>query len=150
MNFSSGNQRYERGNIHHQPQNAVLDDLRRLFGEQKNTFGDIDPQRLVDLARKFNENKNYEFKSTQFRKFYDAVRGVWDHPRVKELKDNDKLGEDFRARLIFLRPHIIKASKEEKLGEFGQIMDFCLQKIATKKDLYKFVKFFESIIAYAK
>ncbi|GEM_PF-865351 len=150
MNEFLGNKKQDAGRFHDQPKNSVLTELEQLLNDQGATFGNIKPEKLVKLAKEFNEGRNYEFKSTQFRKFYDAVRGIWDHPKVRKLQDNEKISDDFSARLIFLRPHIIKASKEGKLNQFGEIMDFGLQKIKTKKDLYNFVKFFESIIAYAK
>jgi len=130
---------------------SVFNEIKNAF-ENKiyNRFGDVPANVLVEWAEKSQFGEKV-FKSSQLRKFYDAVRSIWDDKAVKKLKDADKLDDLFISRLVFLRPHLANAVKKNKMpSDFRQIMELSIQKIQLKKDLYKFVKFFEAIVAYSK
>ncbi|QTA91974.1 type III-A CRISPR-associated protein Csm2 [Desulfonema magnum] len=129
----------------------VADEIKAHFDKNKNhQFGDVPASTIVKWAEscKFKER---QLTPTQMRRFYDAIRGVWDDPKMKNMADGDKLEEMFLARLIFLRPAFAGAVRKNKIPPaFKEIMDQSIQKVKKKKDMYKFVKFFEAIIQYAE
>lgn len=135
---------------------SVFEKIKIFFNDGKNKcFSDIPASTIVEWASKIVEEckkvKEKELTATQLRKFYDAVRGVWDDPKIKRMENREKLDDELLARLIFLKPAFTGAAKKGKLPEdFKNIMNFCIDKIQTKGDLYKFVKFFEAIIQYSK
>lgn len=138
---------------------SIYEEINSFFndGKGKNRlFNDIPASKIVEWASGVveeckNLKESKELTSTQLRKFYDAIRGVWDDPKIKPMKSSEKLDDEFLARLIFLKPAFTGAAKKGKLPEdFKKIMNYSIDKIQTKGDLYKFVKFFEAIIQYSK
>ena len=115
-------------------------------------FGNIDPQTLVESAEQIGEKLSAEgLKNHQLRKFYDAVKQIERHTLMQH--PDAKLSEAVIAQLLFLRPHLANAqSKERRVKGLCAALDPCLASNAIRKkaDLTRFVKFFESIVAYAK
>ena len=118
----------------------------------KTSFGNIEPQTLVDSAEQIGEKLSKEgLNNNQLRKFYDAVKQIERH--TLRQPSGAKLSKEVIAQLLFLRPHLANAQrKDNSVKGLCAALDPCLASnvIQTKADLTRFVKFFESIVAYAK
>ena len=120
--------------------------------KSKTPFGNIDPQTLVESAEEIGKNLSAKgLKNNQLRKFYDAVKQIERHT-LRQPSD-EELSKAVIAQLLFLRPHLANAqSKDNSVKGLCAALDPCLASnvIRKKADLTRFVKFFESIVAYAK
>jgi len=125
---------------------TVYNEMEDHFEKQGKKFNQIKPEEIVEWAKCIGSNKKMQ-KSTQLRKFYDVLRSIWVHHKAKKYDDDKPLDPEFHARLIFLRPHIANAKLPD---DFKKIMELSIKHVNTKNDLFKFVKFFEAIIAYSK
>ncbi len=126
----------------------VIYKMQNFFKDEKKRFGQVPASTIVEWAEEYSI-KEKRLTPTQLRKFYDAIRSIWDDPKIKQLKNTEKLDEEFQTRLIFLRPAFAGAANKNKIpGEFRDMMNLSIKKVENKEDLYRFVKFFEAVIQY--
>lgn len=130
-------------------------------------FGGIDAETLVACAEEIgnqltsdeedssdeeNTSKKEDISKNQLRKFYDAVKLIERH--TLRWKSDRKLSDNIIAQLLFLRPHLANAQRKNpnnpKIRILCGVLNSCLASnvIEKKADLTRFVKFFESIVAY--
>ena len=118
-------------------------------------FGRIDAEWLVDWAKEVgnkltpNNNREDSLKNHQLRRFYDTVKQI--ERRTLRDKPDKTLEPDLVAQLLFLRPHLANAQRKDgKIKPLRDALEPCLKSdvIKQKKDLTRFVKFFEAIVAY--
>ncbi|OQY10103.1 MAG: type III-A CRISPR-associated protein Csm2 [Desulfobacteraceae bacterium 4572_187] len=127
--------------------------LKSFFQNNDEQFGAIPAAKIVTWAEncKVARDLNKSTTATQLRRFYDAIRSIWDTPDQKKLDGNNNLKEEYLARLIFLKPAFVGAANKNKIGdEFKNIMCLSIDRVKNKEDFYKFIKFFEAIIQYSK
>lgn len=118
--------------------------------ENGTRFGAIDPQSLVDSAKEIGQALAEDSSKNQLRKFYNAVKQIERH--TLRWQPDKELSDDLRGQLLFLRPHLANAQrKNNNIKRLRDALDPCLtpEVIQKKSDLTRFVKFFESIVAYA-
>lgn len=132
---------------------SVIDEMNAFFNNNNKQFGEIPASSLVEWAQDCNiaDDVSKSGTSTQLRKFYDAIRSIWDTPDSKKLDANGNLEEKYLARLIFLKPAFTGAANKKKIKpEFKDIMNFSIDKVKSKDDFFKYLKFFEAIIQFSK
>ena len=118
-------------------------------------FGGIEAETLVGWAKEVggslspNNNREGSLKNHQLRKFYDTVKQI--ERGTLQYKPDHTLSEDLVAQLLFLRPHLANAQRKDRnIKPLRDALEPCLRSdvIKKKKDLTRFVKFFEAIVAY--
>lgn len=131
----------------------LTNEMNQFFNNNNKSFGDIPASKIVAWAQKCNKAEDVEkaATSTQLRKFYDAIKSIWETPNKKKLDWQDNLKEEYLAKLIFLKPAFTGAANNKKITpEFKEIMNLSIDKVQNKNDFYKFIKFFEAVIQYSK
>ena len=118
----------------------------------KHPLEEIDSEDLVKAAEQIAKGLSVNGpRHNQIRKFYDAVKQIERH--TLKLTPEKELEEEHKAQLLFLRPHLANAQrKDSRIKRLREVLDLCLVSdvIKTKADLIRFVKFFESIVAYTR
>ena len=131
---------------------SVLNELRDFFNNNDKKFSDVPADTIVKWAEQceISKDPSKSTTTTQLRRFYDAIKSIWDVPDKKKLK-NGNLKEEYLARLIFLKPAFVGAANKKKINsEFKDIMVYVIDRVKSKEDFYKFVKFYEAIVQYSK
>lgn len=117
-------------------------------------FGSIDAETLVSWAKIVggeltSNRKEDSLKNHQLRRFYDTVKQI-ERRTLRDAPDKT-LDTDLVAQLLFLRPHLANAErKDRKIKPLRKALEPFLSSdvIKQKKDLTRFVKYFEAIVAY--
>lgn len=103
---------------------------------------------LLPLLENFGKYlKNVELRSSQIRKFFDAVKNIQNELRRREVSNGE-----IRQRVFRLKPALAYATARQRnqLQSFTDIMYLAMDKIENKKDFDYFVEFLEAIVAYHK
>ncbi len=125
---------------------AIVDKIGKL-----DNLAALKGQELVDYANDLGKFlKERELKTSQIRKFLDAVK------RLKYLERNDR-GFDFRNEAMMIKPKLAYASgrqenpkKPNPVRPLMDVMNICIDKIRGREDFEKFGQFVEAIVAYHK
>lgn len=128
-------------------------EIQGFFKDNNKQFAEIPAATIVEWAENCSIAKDAKkaTTATQLRKFYDAIKNIWDTPDQKKLDTNGNLKEEFIARLIFLKPAFVGAANKNKIRyDFKEIMNLSIDRVKSKEDFYKFVKFFEAIIQFSR
>lgn len=129
---------------------SVLNELKECFKNNDKKFSDVSADTIVAWAEQISKGPSKSTTMTQLRRFYDAIKRIWDVPDKKKL-ENGNLKEEYLARLIFLKPAFVGAANKNKINsEFKDIMVYAIDRVKSKEDFYKFVKFYEAIVQYSK
>lgn len=132
---------------------TVIQEMKAFFKDDHTQFGEAPASSIVSWAENscIAKDISKSTTSTQLRRFYDAIRGIWDTPDSKKLDAGNQLKEAYLARLIFLKPAFTGAANKGKIErEFKDIMLLSIDRVKNKDDFYKFLRFFEAIIQYTK
>ena len=136
---------------------ATSDDIviRMVNKIDKFTVGlkDYNTRELVEDAEELGKKLAKELKTTQIRKFLDAVN------RLKAQPDRDKnFTEKVKPELDLLRPKLAYAAARQRKGErdpgpvepLRKVLEAALKKVEKPEDFTRLVQLIESIIAYHK
>jgi len=121
----------------------VEDELASKFASTAR-LGDLSPGDVVSMADDFGRvlAKNVRLKTTQVRKFFEAVKSVSIQLRTEE-------GFDLPGACAALRPQLAyMAGRIDTVKPLMKVLDPCLAKIETAEDFQAFYRFFESTLAY--
>jgi CRISPR type III-A-associated protein Csm2 len=132
---------------------TVIQEMKAFFKDGRTQFGEAPASSIVSWAENscIAKDISKSTTSTQLRRFYDAIRGIWDTPDSEKLDAGNQLKEAYLARLIFLKPAFTGAANKGKIErEFKDIMLLSIDRVKNKDDFYKFLRFFEAIIQYTK
>ena len=104
---------------------------------------------LIPLLEDFGRflAQTVKLKTTQIRKFFDAVKHIHSELKQKEIEDIQ-----VRQRIIRLKPALAYATgrQRKQLRDFSVILYKAMGMVKSKKDFDYFVEFMESIVAYHK
>lgn len=121
----------------------VEDELASKFSSV-NQVADVSQADLVAMADAFGRAlaKNVRLKTTQVRKFFEAVKRVAAQLRTQE-------SVDLAGECAMLRPLLAyMAGRIDTVRPLMKVLDPCLQKIRTPADFRAFYAFLESTLAY--
>ena len=105
---------------------------------------DVGAADLVAMAEQFGRvlAKNVRLKTTQVRKFFEAVKQL-----AAELRQQPNA--DLAASCALLRPQLAYAAgRMDAVKPLMRVLDPCLQKIQSPADFQVFYRFLESTLAY--
>ena len=133
---------------------GINEEIKLHLKSKDPSFGGIDAEKLISWAEKVGErltsgSREDSLKNHQLRRFYDTVKQI--ERRTLRDESDKMLDTDLVAQLLFLRPHLANAErKDKKIKPLREALDPFLSSdvIKKKKDLTRFVKFFEAIVAY--
>ena len=126
-----------------QANTSVEDELAAKFSSVPQ-ISDVGAAELMAMAEHFGRvlAKSVRLKTTQVRKFFEAVKRV-----AAELRTQD--GLDLASECALLRPHLAYAAgRVDTVKPLMRVLDPCLQKIRTPADFQTFYRFLESTLAY--
>lgn len=127
--------------------------------KQVNQFSKVDADYLINVAREEGQQLTKDdLKHHQIRRFFEAIKGIERSARGQTSTATDLLDDTVKAELIFLKPHLINAAKKQ-LGKddkglafwkFATSLETCINPEYFKihKDLNRFIRFFEAVVAY--
>jgi CRISPR-associated protein Csm2 len=136
----------------------IISHIRNLKNANGETgsLQDYNVRNLVDQAKHIGQHlKDYDLKTSQIRKFLDAV---------KRLKAKLNAGENFdsiKEGIILLEPHLAYAAarkrsemkKDEKINpakDLSEIITAAIKQVHCKEDFARLGQFIEAIVAYHK
>lgn len=101
---------------------------------------------LVEDAEELGKKIARDVKTTQIRKFLDAVN------RLKVQPEREKnFTETIKPELELLRPKLAYAmARQQSIKDLRLVMEAAIKKIIAPDDFVRFVQLIESIIAYHK
>ncbi len=102
---------------------------------------------IIEELEKFGNYlaKKAYLKTSQIRKFFDAVKKIQNEARMKKTGN-------IRARLLRIKPQLAYATAKQpkQLKDFADIVHMAIDKVEDEKDFEYFVEFVEAIVAYHK
>jgi CRISPR-associated protein Csm2 len=118
----------------------------------KNGLKDYQTRELVDDTEKLGQKLAKDLKTTQIRKFLDAVN------RLKaRIRGASILPEDVKSELHLLRPKLAYAAARQSndrnsspVEPLKKVLDAALKKDMDIEDFSRFVQLIEAIVAYHK
>ena len=131
-----------------------LRDMLSKFKNMKELYegkssGKLNVETLLPLLENFGRYlaKSAGLKSSQIRKFFDAVKNIQNEFVQKEISKGE-----IRQRILRLKPALAYATARQRhqLQSFTDIMYMAMDKVEDKKDFDYFVEFLEAIVAYHK
>ena len=126
------------------PSSTQIEDRLSAKFASAERIGDIPLAEVVSMADDFGRvlAKNVRLKTTQVRKFFEAVKRL-----AADLRTQRDL--DLAGQCALLRPLLAHmAGRQDSVRPLMRVLDPCLQKIHTKGDFLTFYRFLESTLAY--
>ena len=119
--------------------------MKELYEGKREGKGNV--ELLIPKIEKFGEYlaKTANLKTSQIRKFFDAVKKIQNETRVKK-------SGNIRARILRIKPQLAYATAKQprQLKDFADVVHTAIDKVKDEKDFEYFVEFVEAIVAYHK
>ena len=116
-----------------------------LSEENKELFGNVAKNLAFEIAK---EGKKHQNKSTQIRKFYDAVLKL--NQKAQNVRENEYKAKVYPF-VVILKSKVAHA-KARKLvsSKFEKMINECIVQAKTKEKMEIFKLFFEAFIGFYK
>ena len=133
--------------------------LSELFDGETNNEPNVKAlMKLVEDFGKYLASRNVGLKTSQIRKFFDALKGIQKGLKgmEKELrnKGNNIKDLDLKAQqsIYRLKPALAYATgrHRKQLADFSDVVNIAIEKVKSKKDFDYLVEFVEYIVAFHK
>jgi CRISPR-associated protein Csm2 len=156
LNQNDGGERRQINTQANTGQQTSDDIVARMVNKIDKFIGglkDYKTRELVEDTEELGKKLARDLKTTQIRKFLDAVN------RLKAQPDRDKnFTEKVKPELDLLRPKLAYAAARQRKGDkdpgpvepLRQVLEAAIKKVDKPEDFTRLVQLIESIIAYHK
>lgn len=116
--------------------NKLAKDYEKKYKRELERLSNLSAKRIVEIGEEVGRDLSFDIKTTQIRKFLDAVR------RIQAKFDSDQV--------ILLRPKLAYlVGREKKLKPLMAVLDPAIMSASNDRNSFqKLVYFIESIVAY--
>lgn len=105
---------------------------------------DFDTEDLVKWAAEMGGSLANRLRTSQIRKFLDAVNEI--RSKGVQKPDNDPF---FRSQCMLLKPKLAYAAgRQDAVKPLMAVLTPCIDKVRNKADFTRFYRFVEAIVAY--
>jgi len=109
-------------------------------------MSELSAEKLVSFADNLGEflAKRARLKTSQIRKFLDAVNSIKSRGRAKKEETSF-----FQRETLLLKPKLAYAAgRQNEVKPLMEVLDPCMDKVKNEQDFLCFSRFVEAIIAY--
>lgn len=133
-----------QANANQQPTEDIASKIVRKIDSLTN-LREYKTRELVEDAEELGKKLAKDVKTTQIRKFLDAVN------RLKAQPEREKNFTEIKPELQLLRPKLAyAAARQQSIKDLKLVMEAAIKKVIDSDDFPRFVQLIESIIAYHK
>lgn len=144
MNKNNNRQNDKKGGYGNEKPKEELSKISLDYEQQVQLFGDVAEKYSKRLEEEKNHTKN---KSTQIRRFYDAVLEL--NEKAQNLVSDEQYQKEVYPFVIMLRSKVAYAKSRDLVSDtFIKMINQCVSESSSIKRMNNFKLFFEAVIGF--
>ncbi len=147
MNKNNNRQNDKKGGYGNEKPKEELPKISLDYGQQVQLFGDVAKEWSQRLEYEKQESKTAKNKSTQIRRFYDAVLEL--NEKAQNLASDEQYQKEVYPFVIMLRSKVAYAKSRDLVSDiFVKMINQCVSESSSIKRMNNFKLFFEAVIGF--